>query len=148
MVMFSQLVFWHWFALAVILGILDVILGANFLFVWCGISAALVGILMLIIPSMLWEYQFLIFGIGVLASLIIWRQYLKKQSKEREISTLNRRGEQYVGQIYTLDSPIVDGRGKVKVADTMWRVTGEDMPAGTKIRVVGVDGIVLKVEKA
>lgn len=146
-ILFSKLVFWHWFALAVILGILDVALGANFLFVWCGISAAIVGILMLIIPNMLWEYQLLIFGIGVMASIIVWRRYLKNRP-ETDNPNLNRRAQQYVGRVFTLEEPIVNGRGKVRVDDTTWRVEGEDLPIGTKVRVVNVDGVVLKVEKS
>jgi membrane protein implicated in regulation of membrane protease activity len=146
-VMFAKLVFWHWFALAVILMILDVTIGANFFFVWCGISAAVVGILMLIIPNMTWEFQFLIFGIGIMTSLVIWRQYLKKMPKVTDQPGLNRRAERYIGRIFDLDEAIENGRGKVRVDDTTWRVQGEDLPVGTKVKVVGVDGTVLKVEK-
>lgn len=146
-VMFAKLVFWHWFALAVILMILDVTIGANFLFVWCGISAVLVGVLMLIIPNMTWEFQFLIFGIGIMASLVIWRQYLKKMPKDTDQPGLNRRAERYIGRIFDLDEAIENGRGKVRVDDTTWRVQGEDLPVGTKVKVIGVDGTVLKVEK-
>lgn len=145
--MFSQLVFWHWFALAVVLAILDVSLGANFFFVWCGLSAALVGILKLIVPSMLWEYQLLIFGLGVMASLVIWRHYMKKHPRESDKPYLNRRAQQYIGRIFTLEEPIENGRGKVRADDTVWRVQGPDMPTGEKVKVVDVDGVVLKVEK-
>mgnify|MGYP006152398121 CR=1 FL=1 len=41
---------------------------------------------------------------------------------------------------------IVDGRGKVKVGDGVWMVTGPDSPVGTQVRVVGLDGVILKVE--
>lgn len=145
--MLSHLVYWHWFALALILGILDVTIGANFFFVWCGAAAAVVAVLMLIIPSMTWEYQFLIFGIGVLTSLIFWRQYLKAHPAGSQVSTLNRRAAQYVGRVFTLEAPIVNGRGKVRVDDSHWRVEGPDLQIGEKVKVIGVDGVVLKVEK-
>ncbi|MCG8379509.1 MAG: NfeD family protein, partial [Proteobacteria bacterium] len=58
----------------------------------------------------------------------------------------NRRGEQYVGRIFTLEEPIVNGVGKVKVDDSTWKVMGVDMPAGTKVRVLSVDGTILNVE--
>jgi len=32
------------------------------------------------------------------------------------------------------------------VADSLWRVKGDDAAAGTKVRVIAVDGIVLVVE--
>lgn len=140
----AKLVFWHWFAFAVFLIILDVAVGANFLFIWCGLSAAVVGILLLVLP-LTWEIQFLIFGLGVMASLLVWRK-LKKRIRTDNL-TLNRRAQYYMGRVFTLENPIVNGRGKVKVDDTMWIVEGPDMPAGSKIKVIGVDGVVLKIEQ-
>lgn len=143
----THLVFWHWLGLALILGIVDVILGANFLFVWCGFAAAFVGILMLLIPKLSWELQFFIFGIGVLASFIGWRQVLKRTRKQSDQPQLNRRSRQYIGRIFTLDTPIVNGRGKVRVDDSQWVVEGNDMEVGTKVKVIDVEGVILKVEK-
>jgi membrane protein implicated in regulation of membrane protease activity len=61
---------------------------------------------------------------------------------------LNRRGQQYTGRIFTLDHPIVNGVGKIDVDDSTWRVKGPDLEAGTRVRVVGVDGVVFVVESA
>lgn len=144
---FSQLVFWHWFAFAVILAIFDVMLGANFLFVWCGFVAAIVGVILLLFPPLSWEYQLLVFGLGVMASIVVWRHYIKKRDKF-VAPTLNRRGSQYVGRTFFLDEAIENGRGKIRVDDTQWRVEGEDLAKGEKVRVTDVDGIILKVEKA
>jgi membrane protein implicated in regulation of membrane protease activity len=145
--LFTHLVFWHWLAFALILGILDVVLGVNFLFVWCGLAAALVGVLLLLIPKLSWEFQFLIFGIGVLASLFGWRQLNKKGDYKTDQPQLNRRARQYIGRTFTLDVPIVNGRGKVRVDDSQWMVEGVDMEIGTTVKVVDVDGVILKVEK-
>lgn len=142
---FSQLVYWHWIALALVLGIIDVTVGANFFLVWCGASAVLVALIMLVVPAMTWEYQFLIFGIGVLASLLVWHQYLKGHPQEKTGIVLNRRAAQYVGRVFTLEEPIVNGRGKVRVEDTLWRVEGPDMGMGEKVKVIGVDGVILKI---
>lgn len=137
---------WHWFALAVLLGILDVAVGANFLFVWCGLSAVLVGVLVLVLPLSL-EFQWLFFGLGVMASLLIWKKYLRKCASAQP-GTLNRRTQGYVGRIFTLETAIVDGTGKVRIGDSVWQVSGEDMPVETKVRVVAADGTLLKVERA
>ena len=59
---------------------------------------------------------------------------------------LNRRGEQYIGRVFTLDVAIVNGQGKVRVDDTTWKVQGDDCPVGTRVRVHGVDGVVLLVK--
>jgi inner membrane protein len=107
----------------------------------------LVGVLKLVMPSMIWEYQLLIFGIGVLTSLLIWRAYLKGKEVTTDVPFLNRRAQQYVGQVFTLQEPIVNGHGKVKVGDTIWRVQGKDMPEGSKVKVIGTDSVTLLVEK-
>jgi hypothetical protein len=143
----SHLVFWHWLALALVLGIIDVLVGANFLFVWCGLAAALVGMLLFIFPVMTWEFQFLIFGLGVLASLIIWQRYLKRVPHTSDTPHLNRRSQQYIGRVFTLEEPIINGRGKARVEDTLWQVKGPDLPVGTQVRVIDVDGVILKIEK-
>ncbi|CAK0753898.1 inner membrane protein [Azospirillaceae bacterium] len=60
--------------------------------------------------------------------------------------TLNRRGQQYVGQLVILESAIVNGRGRAFVGDTLWTVEGSDRPVGQTVRVVGTDGVLLQVE--
>jgi membrane protein implicated in regulation of membrane protease activity len=143
----THIVFWHWFAFALILGIIDVVLGANFLFVWCGLAAAIVGVILLIIPSMGWEYQLCLFGIGVFSSLFLWKFYSKRVFKSVKANTLNQRSRQYIGRLFTLESAIKNGMGRIRVDDTIWRVEGPDMPVGTQVKVIDVDGTILKVEK-
>ena len=43
--------------------------------------------------------------------------------------------------------PIEHGRGKIRVDDTTWKIEGEDSPAGSQVRVIGVDGVMLRVER-
>ena len=61
---------------------------------------------------------------------------------------LNRRSDALVGRVFTLDKPIMDGSGTVRVDDTIWRVSGPDCPAGSKVKVVRADGASLTVEAA
>jgi membrane protein implicated in regulation of membrane protease activity len=61
---------------------------------------------------------------------------------------LNRRGEQKIGQRYVLAEAIVHGRGKAKVGDGLWLVSGPDLPVGAMVEVVGVDGTTLVVKVA
>ena len=113
-----------------------------------GIAAAIVGIIALVIPSMTWPYQVTLFAVLSVAAVLFARVYVKKRPVESDQPTLNRRGEQYVGRIVTLSDPIENGRGRAKIGDSAWSVEGDDLPAGAKVKVVGVDGIVLKVEPA
>jgi membrane protein implicated in regulation of membrane protease activity len=59
---------------------------------------------------------------------------------------LNRRAEAFVGRVFTLEKPIVDGSGTIPIDDTVWRITGADVPAGCRVKVVRVEGTALHVE--
>ena len=65
-----------------------------------------------------------------------------------ECDDLRARAEQLVGTVAVLDQPIAGGRGRVKIDDAFWTVEGADMPLGTRVRVVAVNGMTLKVQEA
>jgi membrane protein implicated in regulation of membrane protease activity len=114
-------------------------------FLWLAMAAGAVGLIVLILPDLYWQIQVLLFAVAGVAAVAAWRLYARRLPQTSDDPTLNRRGEQYVGQVFHLTEPITDGRGRMKVADTMWGVAGPDLPAGTKVRVVGVEGTVLRV---
>ena len=137
--------YWAWWVAGVTLVILEIVIpGAVFL--WMGIAAGVVGLIVLFVPGLDWRYQFLIFSALSVISIAIARRYLKRSPIETDHPTLNRRGEQYVGRTLTLADPIVNGSGKAHIDDTMWKLSGPDLPVGAKVRVTGVDGVVLEVE--
>jgi membrane protein implicated in regulation of membrane protease activity len=51
-----------------------------------------------------------------------------------------------VGKEYTLWKPIAGGKGVLRIAGVDWALKGADVPAGTRVRVVGAEGQTLKVE--
>ncbi len=136
---------WYWWIISGILLIIEIFApGAYFL--WLGISAAVVGVLALLLPDIGWQYQFLLFGICGVVTIALWRSYQKKHPGTSDRPTLNRRGEQYVGRTFLLDEPIINGMGKIRVDDTTWKVEGKDCPVGSRVLVTGVDGTILKVD--
>jgi hypothetical protein len=143
----DQIEFWHWWVAAVVLIVIEA-LAPGAIFLWLGVSAAVVGVVLLLAPDLAWEYQVLIFAVLSVALVIGWRVYHRGHPTETDLPTLNRRGEQYIGRKLTLDVAIVNNVGKVKLDDTNWKIEGDDLPAGARIEVVGVDGVVLKVEAA
>ena len=80
------------------------------------------------------------------ASIVVSRRYLKRHPIATDRPELNRRGQQYVGRTFTLAEPIENGRGRLHVDDTMWKISGPELAQGRQVRVVGVDGVVLMVE--
>ncbi len=143
--LFTELNSWHWGIIAVILIILEVFAPGAFM-IWLGVGAAVVSVILLLAPSMSWELQFVIFAIVSVASIFGWRTYASKNPTKTDQPNLNQRGEQYVNRVFTLDEPVVNGLGKIKVDDSTWKIEGDDCEPGTKVRVTGVDGVVLKVE--
>ncbi len=145
--MLDQLTHWHWFILAALLIILEVFAPGAFM-LWIGIAAGVVGATLYFVPSMTWEYQFMLFSIAAVGSIIAWRGYRGTHPTTTDEPTLNRRGAQYIGRIFTLDAPISNGIGKIRVDDSTWKIEGVDCPAGSKVKVVGIDNTVLRVEAA
>jgi inner membrane protein len=140
--------FWHWWILAALFAGIEIVAPGVF-FIWLGAAAALTGIIALVVPGMGWEIEALIFAVLAVATVIYWRNHIRKnKGKEDAASTLNRRGEQMIGRTAVLSDPIQNGRGKARIDDTVWRVEGADLPAGAQVRVIGVDGAILKVEAA
>jgi membrane protein implicated in regulation of membrane protease activity len=143
----EEITYWQWWVLGVIFVILEVFSPGAF-FVWMGIAAGVVGAVLMIAPGISWEYQILIFAGFSVISIVLWRQYQKKHPTKTDQPRLNRRGEQYIDRVFTLDTPIVNGQGKIQVDDSTWKITGEDCPVGTKVVVIGVEGVVLQVKES
>jgi inner membrane protein len=140
----EQIVYWHWWVFGLAMLILEAFMpGAIFL--WMGISAGVVGLLALIIPALGWEWQFVIFALLSVSTVVGWKKY-RPYAAVTDRPMLNRRGEQYVGRSFTLREAIVNGVGKLYVDDTTWKISGADLPAGRKVQVTGVDGTTLRVE--
>lgn len=138
---------WHWWVAGLLLAILE-IFAPGVAFIWMGLAAGGVGVIVFVFPGLDWRLQFVVFAILSVASVVVSRRFLKKHPIETDRPDLNRRGQQYIGDVYTLAEPIVDGRGRLKVHDTMWKILGPDLPAGNHIRITGVDGVMLTVEPA
>lgn len=143
----EQIVFWHWWAAAVLLLILE-IFAPGAVFLWLALAAGVMGIVLWAIPSMGWGAQLLVFAILSMASFFLGRLWLKRNPIKTDLPNLNRRGEQYVGRVFTLDEPVVNGFGKIRVDDTTWKIRGDDCESGSRVRVVGVDGTTLVVDAA
>lgn len=137
---------WHWLAISISLFMIEIIFSSGFV-LWIGLSALIVSIIAWVMPQLTWGIQLLLFAVGSIITFIIWWNYLRPYPIATDDPKLNRRSEQYVGRIFTLAEPIVNGRGKVKVDDTIWTVEGPDLPLGTRVKIIGTNGILLIVEE-
>ena len=143
----EHIVFWHWWILAGLLLILELTAPA-FFFLWLGIAAAAVGLIFMVFPSMALETQLVLFGLASIVAVLAWRKYRETRPVSTDQPNLNRRGHQYINRVFSLTEPITNGVGKVTVDDSTWKVKGPDLPAGTSVKVTGVEGVVFRVEAA
>ena len=142
----TEIDYWDWFILVAIFMVLEMLL-PGVVFLWLAIGAAIAGVAAFVFADFAWQGQAIIFGIASLASAFAGRAYFMKHPITTEDATLNRRGEHYIGKHYKLVTDIVNGRGRVKVEDSEWSVSGPDCKKGTMVRVLAVDGNTLMVEK-
>jgi len=142
----SEINFWHWLIIAVVLISIEMLLVGSFYLLWMGIAAGVVGVLLFLIPGLSFLVQALIFTVLSVVTLVAYKQYQRNNPVLSDQPNLNRRGEQYIGRVFTLENPIVNGVGKVKVDDSTWKISGADMATGTKIKVTAVEGTTFLVE--
>ncbi len=140
-----EIVFWYWWVLAVFLLGIE-ILAPGFFFMWLALSGFMVGSVLFVVPATSLEIQLFIFSFLSIISIFFWRRYGVHHQTETDHPLLNKRGQQYVGRTFTLIEAIENGRGKIKVDDSIWRVAGEDCAQGTQIEVTEVDGTLFHVK--
>jgi len=145
--MFATLGNWNWLIFGIILMALEVLAPGIFL-LWLGLAALLVGLLTFVFhPS--WQVEMLLFAAFAIAAVPLWRRLARGNASGSESNPfLNRRTEALIGRVFTLEKPIVDGAGTVRIGDTVWRVAGPDTPAGTRVKIVQVSGADLTVATA
>lgn len=135
---------WHWLALGLALMVLEMLAPSTY-FLWMGLAAMGVGVLLWLMPTLSPDVQLILFALLSILAIVLGRRYLKRHPIETDRPTLNVRGAQAIGRTLTLDSPIVNGVGRAHMDDTLWRVLGPDLPAGTRVEVIGVEGTALRV---
>ncbi|MBV7567200.1 NfeD family protein [Pseudomonas sp. PDM27] len=143
----QHLSFWDWLALGTVLLILEVF-GAGGYLLWIGMAAAAVGVLTFFLPGLSWEWQFLLFGLLSIATALYWWRRQHTATRLSDQPHLNLRGQELIGKTFVVHEAIVDGRGKIKVADGVWMARGPDVAIGSRVRVVGQQGAILLVEAA
>jgi inner membrane protein len=137
---------WAWFVLGLALLALELVVPGGW-FLWLGAAGIITG-LAAFIPGVGWPFQVSIFGVLALVIVVGWTAIARTRKPRSDRPLLNHRAEAFVGHEGQIEEPIVNGYGRLKLGDSVWRIAGPDLAAGRKVRVVGADGNVLKVEAA
>ncbi|MGV8943565.1 NfeD family protein [Thermomonas sp.] len=137
-----------WAALAMLLFAAEALAPGAFM-LWLGFAAVAVFAAVWIIPDIPLVAQAAAFVVLSFASIQVYRTWFRGREKDQsDQPALNRRTAALIGRIVPLERAIVDGRGRVQIADAYWDVTGPDLPVGTPVRIRGGDAMTLDVEAA
>jgi membrane protein implicated in regulation of membrane protease activity len=137
---------WTWIILGLVLAGLELVVPGGVL-IWLGIAAIVTGLIDGVL-GLSWQISTLVFAGLSVAAVLAGRLISRPAVRSEDASGLNRRGESLIGRTFTLEAPIVGGVGRVRIADSSWRVVGPDTQAGVVVTVVQVDGATLVVERA
>lgn len=138
----------EWFIAGLALLLLEVFAPGAFL-LWFGIAALVVGVAVWLLPMLPWQVQIIAFALLSVGALVGYRAWRKRRpAPQVDQPLLNKRVEQMIGRVFTLDQAIENGRGKIKVGDALWTVVGSDLAVGSKVRVTGAREQLLEVEEA
>ena len=136
-----------WAALALLLFAAEALAPGAFM-LWLGLAAAAVFLGVLLVPGIPMLTQAAAFVVLGFVSVQVYRTWVRGRGRASDQPALNRRSAALVGRVLPLERAIVDGRGRVQIADAYWEVTGPELPAGTHVRIVGGDAMTLQVEPA
>ncbi len=135
-----------WAVVALLLVAAEVMAPGAFM-LWLGFAAAAMFVLAWLVPGLPIVLQAVLFVVLGFTSILAYRKWLqRRQEPESDQPALNRRAAQLIGRIVPLDRAIERGTGRVQIADAYWEVSGPDLPIGASVRIVGADGMTLRVE--
>jgi membrane protein implicated in regulation of membrane protease activity len=134
-----------WAVLALVLIAAETIVPGAFL-MWLGFAAGVMFLVVLGVPGLPLLAQAVMFTVLSFLFVYLYRRWFRDRDRRTDQPALNRRTAALIGRVVTLERAIVQGRGRVQIADAFWEVTGPDSPGGTSVRIVGADAMTLQVE--
>lgn len=148
-----EMAWWHWMILGLALGLVEIVV-PSFFIIWFGLGALLVGVAMLAVPEMTFSTQILSWTAASIAMTVLWfRVFRRDDGKTRSGQAGEVLGE--IGVLVRAVEPlgVTSARGEVRfqkpvMGSDVWPcLADEAIAAGERVRVLAVDGQLLKVGK-
>jgi hypothetical protein len=136
-----------WAALALLLFAAEALAPGAFM-LWLGLAAVVVFVVVLLVPGIPLLAQAAAFVVLSFVSIQVYRRWFRNRMPRTDQPVLNRRAQALVGRVVPLERGIVNGRGRVQIADAYWDVSGPELPAGAAVRIVAAHGMTLEVREA
>lgn len=135
-----------WLLAALLLGAAELVAPGVFL-VFAALAAGATAAILLAVPDLPVAGQLLSFAAWSAVAVLVGRRWYADYPVPSDDAFLNDRAARLIGQVVTVVEAIEHGRGRVRVADSVWLARGPETPAGDRVRVLDVDGAMLVVEE-
>lgn len=136
---------WNWVIAGLVMLILELVAPGVFL-LWIGVAAALVGGAVLLWPDLSLLNQLALFAGASVVSILVAKLLFRYGALESDETDLNRAGAGHIGRLVIVEEAIRNGRGRVRVGDSLWNAEGGNAEKGAQVRVTAVRGTVMVVE--
>jgi|UniRef100_UPI00402516BC membrane protein implicated in regulation of membrane protease activity len=140
------MVLWEIFAIAGLVFLILEMLVPSMFFLNLAIAGFITAIIALWINN--WITLTILFAIFAILSIVFLRPILIKNKKNKETET-GMEGK-YIGKIVKVIEPIDKSSGAITIYDERWNARAdveEPIPAGSEVKIIKYDSLVLTVEK-
>ena len=135
---------WFWWIAAAVFLFAELMMPGVFL-LWLGIAAALTGLVAATF-TLGWQGEIMAFAaLSIMMVALSWKWVTARWRPQSDQPHLNQRHLTYIGQSVILDTPITNGHGTTTIDGTIWDVEGTDAAVGSRVTVIGVNGMRLLV---
>lgn len=145
-----DLLWWHWLVVGLVLVGLELLV-PSFTIVWFGVGAVLVGVVLLLAPALPLFAQILIWTLASALLTVIWFRFFNPRSSRTFSGSAKDAVIGETGLVIRAADPFEKGRVKFQLpllgADEWPCMADEPLAVGDRVKVVQVEGHVLKVEK-
>lgn len=144
-----EIVWWHWIAFGLVLGLAELAI-PSFFIIWFGLGALLVGGVLLVMPDIGFNAQILTWTLASAGLTALWFKVFRGMSDK----TRSGQAAEVLGEIGVLVHGVEPfQKGEVRfqkpvMGSEVWPCLADDaIAAGQRVKVLAVDGQLLKVGK-
>ena len=146
-----QLEWWHWAVLGIALILAELVIPA-FVLVWFGLGALLVGAIVSVVPGASLTFQIGTWTLASVAMIVLWFKIFKRGFHKTRIGMADANVIGEVGMLIQDVEPYRKGQVRFQKpilgADVWDCIADEPIRSGERIKVLGVEGSLLKVGRA
>jgi len=146
-----EILWWHWVVLGIVLMLFELVVPAFFL-VWFGLGAVIVGTVVFVLPGLSLAWQVIGWTASSLVFVWLWFKVFKPGSHKTRIGMSKGTVVGEIGLVIRDVRPYEKGQVRFQKpigGDEVWEIIAdEEIKVGERVRVLDVEGNLLKVGRA